>query len=188
MAAVGFVVYVAGIPTLFGCLLWKYRARIEEPKIKYWLGNLYYCYKGRYFWFEMVILVRRLLLAILISVLPSENILLPSLILVTLSLALLLQVWLNPFTAPIDNRFETISITTLAITFIVQYLLHSNRSTSEATEDVRINKDVLAGILVVVNLLLLASMLLVLLLPLLKWIRRHATVLWRKRFPSVKIQ
>ena len=136
----------------------------------------------------MVILVRRLLLAILISVLPSENILLPSLILVTLSLALLLQVWLNPFTAPIDNRFETISITTLAITFIVQYLLHSNRSTSEATEDVRINKDVLAGILVVVNLLLLASMLLVLLLPLLKWIRRHATVLWRKRFPSVKIQ
>jgi len=30
-------------------------------------GNLYYCYKGKYYWFEMVILVRRLLLAVLIS-------------------------------------------------------------------------------------------------------------------------
>ena len=182
MAIVGFVVYVGGIPILFGWLLWRYRNWVEDPKIKCWLGNLYYCYKRKYFWFEMVILVRRLVLAILISTLPSDNILLPALIVMTLFVALLLQVWINPFTAPIDNHFETLSISILAITFNVQYLLTINHEISGTTEDLRINKNVMLGVLVVANLLLLAAMLLVLLLPLLKWIKRNTLVLVRKRW------
>ena len=183
MAIVGFVVYVGGIPILFGWLLWRYRNWVEDPKIKCWLGNLYYCYKRNYFWFEMVILIRRLVLAILISTLPSDNILLPALIVMTLFVALLLQVWINPFSAPIDNHFEAISISILAITFNVQYLLTINHEISATTsEELRINKDAMLGVLVVANLLLLMAMLLVLLLPLFKWIKRNSEVLVRKRY------
>ena len=136
MAGVALGVYVVGIPVLFGGLLWRYRARVEEQKVRYWLGNLYYCYKRKYYWFEMVILVRRLLLAVLISsYLPTPS---------SLSLALLVQLWVRPFALKVDNRLESISIATILITFVVQYLLFIN-GTATSTWEVTDTRDALTG-------------------------------------------
>ena len=181
MAGVALGVYVVGIPVLFGGLLWRYRARVEEQKVRYWLGNLYYCYKRKYYWFEMVILVRRLLLAVLISVLPSDSIFLPSLVLIALSLALLVQLWLRPFALKVDNRLESISIATILITFVVQYLLFINgtaTSTSSTTWEITdTTRDALTGGLVIANLGLMVVMLMVLFWPFCKWIWKYTRLI-----------
>ena len=129
----------------------------------------------------MVILVRRLLLAVLISVLPSDSILLPSLILVSLSLALLVQLWLQPFTLDVDNRLESISIATIFITFVVQFLLFINgtaTSTSSTTWQITgTTRDILTVGLVIANLALMVIILVVLVWPFFKWIWKYTKLI-----------
>jgi len=158
---------------------------VEEQEVRYWLGNLYYCYKPKYHWFELVILVRRLLLAVLISVLPSDSIFLPSLVLIALSLALLVQLWLRPFALKVDNRLESISIAMILITFVVQYLLFVNGtaiSTSSTTWAIAgSTRDVLTGVLVIANLALMVMMLLVLFWPFFMWIWKYTRLIFSEK-------
>jgi len=185
MSFVGIGVYVVGIPALFGWLLWSYRARVEENRVRYWLGNLYYCYKRKFFWFEMLILVRRLLLATLISVLPADGILLPILVLTAFCVSLLVHLWLHPFTSRADNWLEAISIVTTALTFIAQYLMFidptDNDSFSDSWGESSSLHDGIIGAVVATNFALLLVMLGVLLWPLFKWVGRNSRLLWRLR-------
>jgi len=180
MAGVSLGVYVAGIPALFGGLLWTYRESVHESRVRYWLSNLYYCYKGRLFWFEMVILVRRLILAVLISVLSSDSLLQPSLIMFTLCLALLVQVWTKPFTSKVDNRLEAISIATVMITFIVQYMLFLDSDNAGFWGLSDRQRDIIVLLLALINLAVVGGMILVLLRPLFWWIGRHLLALHRR--------
>jgi len=179
MSGVSLGVYVIGIPALFGGLLWGYRASVHESRVRYWLSNLYYCYKGRVYWFEMVILVRRLILAVLISVLASDSLMQPSLIMLTLCLALLVQVWTKPFTSKVDNRLEGISIATVMLTFIVQYMLFLDSDFAGIWNLSDQQRDIIVLVIAVVNLAVVAGMILVLLRPLFKWIGRHLLLLHR---------
>jgi hypothetical protein len=67
------------------------------------LGNLYYCYKPQFFWFELAILLRRLALALAISVVPLHTPWRASLIFVVLLFSLCLQFVLQARLPPISH-------------------------------------------------------------------------------------
>lgn len=122
MGIVSSIVYVGGIPLLFATLLLIYRRQSHERRVKYWLGNLYYCYRPSMYWFELVILVRRLALAVLISVVPASSPVRAAAIVVVLWVALVVQHLVAPFVNRLDNRLEEVSIGIVLFTFITQTL------------------------------------------------------------------
>ncbi len=123
MAIVSTVVYVAGIPLFFGSLLMIFRKRLAEAKVRYALGHLYYCYRPGAWWlwlYEMAIIIRRLALAILISVVPRDSPYRTTGIVVALLVAFVVQRWLQPFLQDHDNTLEELAIMTVLFTFVGQ--------------------------------------------------------------------
>jgi len=178
MALVSLGVYVVGIPVLFAGCLWSYRQIIHEPKVKFWLQNLYYCYKRKVFWFELLILMRRLGLAAIISTLPQGSLVLPFLIMLVLLSALMLQMWVKPFASKVDNYLETFSIAVMTITFVVQNLTVGD-DTQDMWELSNTQHDGLALVLVIGNLALVLVLVAILLWPLLKWIAINTRSLFK---------
>ncbi len=64
MAIFGLFLNVLGIPLLLGGILYWKRQFRKEPTVKRWLGFFYIIYKEKYYWFEMVIVLRRLALGL----------------------------------------------------------------------------------------------------------------------------
>lgn len=68
------------------------RKRKREESVRYWMGvNLYYCYTDDNFWFEMVVLLRRLILAIALSLLSFHSSVRITLIAIILLVSLMIQ-------------------------------------------------------------------------------------------------
>src|SRR5690348_1027682 len=113
----GMFFYVACIPILFASLLWYYRKQVNQPWVRYWMGNLYYCYKPRFFWFEMVVILRRLLLAAIISSLPGTTEYKAAALVAVLVVSLTLQAWIRPFNTLMDNRMEELALSVTIFTY-----------------------------------------------------------------------
>src|SRR5690349_3020934 len=123
LSIIAFVLYTIGFPVLFTTLLFKYRTRAHDRSVRYWLGNLYYCYKEKLFWFELVIIARRLVLAVLLSALSITSLYRFGGVMFILLVALLVQFWAWPFTQRKDNVFEVMSLAVLILTFATQSVL-----------------------------------------------------------------
>ncbi len=95
------------------------------PEVESWLGNLYYSYRPQYFWYEMFIILRRLVLAILISVVSERSSLRATFIMATLLLALSVQYIAQPFKRRIENWIEEMALITITVTFAAQVALAS---------------------------------------------------------------
>ena len=144
---VGTIVYAVGIPLLFLFLLLWFRSpktRVAGPEERAgvlpkdhillsrhgtptddWLGFLYYSYTQDKFWFELAILVRRLLIALL-AVIPSDNTPLPLYaLLLTLIGALVAQIYIKPFRNDKINTLEALALTQLLITFVCGLIFSS---------------------------------------------------------------
>jgi hypothetical protein len=70
-----FMLYVVGFPALLAVLLWYKRkqVRANETVTEIWLGFLYEDYLPSLFWFELVYLVRPVLIAIVDTLVPSDG-------------------------------------------------------------------------------------------------------------------
>ena len=189
MAYVSIGVYVVGIPLLFGGLLWYNRKEAHMPKVQYWLGNLYYCYKPQFFWYEMVMIFRRLTLAVLISFISENNSWRVSAIFCILLLSLFIQYWVKPFRTQKDNLMEELALITILLTFGCQ-TSWKNKQLQDSQEDEKVyagslffganssdpnnNSDsfsnttqtVLVLLTLVLNLIMLLTMVVVIVLPL----------------------
>jgi predicted outer membrane repeat protein len=121
------IIYVFGIPFLFSMLLFFNRKKIydEEERIA-WFSFYYQNYKLNYYWFELVWMLRRTLLAFLFNVL-SNNINIQALLIIsTLCGFIIANQYLLPFRTRKENIFELICSVVLLITFIGSFTNQQN--------------------------------------------------------------
>lgn len=138
--------YVVGIPLLFSLLLFSRRKAIREgsEKVEHQMGFLYETYKREVFYFEVIWLVRRVLLSLAIALVPSSSGMRGAVIAFILFASLFVQQKFQPFSSPAVNTFETISTTTMLYSFFV------GSQASESKSDLR---PVLQTVLWVLNAL-----------------------------------
>ena len=55
----GFLLYVIGIPVMFSLILFLNRHQLTDPKVRRYLGILYNGYKLRYYWWEVITMLRK---------------------------------------------------------------------------------------------------------------------------------
>eukprot|EP01087_Luapelamoeba_hula_P021209 TRINITY_DN7375_c0_g1_i1.p1 TRINITY_DN7375_c0_g1~~TRINITY_DN7375_c0_g1_i1.p1 ORF type:complete len:169 (-),score=24.16 TRINITY_DN7375_c0_g1_i1:502-1008(-) len=120
ISAAMLAVYTAGIPAVFVAILLYYKRRIGDPLVLDKIGFFFVCYKPEYFWFELAIIARRLVLAVFISVIPHTSLARPTLIVVCFLAALALQYWMWPFKRLRDNVLEVLALLAITITFVAQ--------------------------------------------------------------------
>lgn len=110
-------VYVFGLPLLSLCYLAKKRLKLESIEMKMMLCFLYKGYQRKQFYWEFVILYRKVLMIAASVFLASVSITVQSLtVLAILLLSLFLQILINPFYERSLNRLEVKSILVSAVT------------------------------------------------------------------------
>jgi len=130
------VVYVIPAPlaVLALLLVMKHRVKggLDNPKVEGYLGSLYTSYKDPYYWWEVIMISRRTLLAIFYTSFGGFDSDIRILVLVYYLLFLMvLQLALQPFTLRSSNYFELASLFIL----LVLALLDSSIVAASATND-----------------------------------------------------
>lgn len=107
-AIVFFVAYSIGIPAFFGFVLLRNRRRIRagDPALEAKYGFLYESYTAKYYWFELIWFLRRILLSLAVSVLPSRPGYQMAAILAVLLGSIALHRFLKPFSTKVANWFD----------------------------------------------------------------------------------
>ncbi|KNC47429.1 uncharacterized protein AMSG_03862 [Thecamonas trahens ATCC 50062] len=116
VAAGAVVAYVVAMPTLFAVTLVRHRAELDDPRTILKLGPIYNLYRRHYYYYELVLLGKRL--AIVSAALFFSNLevwLFLALASIFLS-SLMFQIRHDPFYQPLHNRVESFlnaTVTTL---------------------------------------------------------------------------
>jgi hypothetical protein len=113
------IIYTAGVPALFATLLFYYRNLIHLRVVNDVIGGLYRCYRKKLFWWELVILARRLGLAFVLRIAKDSAFHIWSIYSV-LSISVALQFLFQPFNQIGENRVEELSLLLLILTFAAQ--------------------------------------------------------------------
>eukprot|EP01129_Flabellula_baltica_P011508 TRINITY_DN5053_c0_g1_i1.p1 TRINITY_DN5053_c0_g1~~TRINITY_DN5053_c0_g1_i1.p1 ORF type:complete len:876 (-),score=120.31 TRINITY_DN5053_c0_g1_i1:188-2815(-) len=116
-ASTGGVVYIIGIPLLFTILLLKNRNHLREELQLYWLGSIYSSYKEESSFFEIAIILRRLSLAVVLSLIPNTSIYKIPSIFSILIIFLIVQLEVHPFKTKAENRIEVLSFSVLVLAY-----------------------------------------------------------------------
>eukprot|EP01087_Luapelamoeba_hula_P021213 TRINITY_DN7378_c0_g1_i6.p1 TRINITY_DN7378_c0_g1~~TRINITY_DN7378_c0_g1_i6.p1 ORF type:complete len:448 (+),score=64.01 TRINITY_DN7378_c0_g1_i6:547-1890(+) len=181
------VMYTAGIPVVVAVILLYYRQRIGDPVVNDKIGFFYVCYKPRYYWFELAIIARRLMLAVFLSVIPHTSLARPTLIVGCFLAALVVQLWVWPFKKRRDNVLEVLSLSAVTLTFVAQTtwwdrtsLMHPAVGYYSQVLSFGVGSDnsilgnsndaVLVTIVAMVNIVLMGTMAGMLVWPLFKWL------------------
>jgi hypothetical protein len=129
--------YVFGILILFSSLLYFNRQRIIDghTRVLNIIGFLYESYRSRYYWFEIVWLVRRVLLAAAIGLITPDRILYPVVVSSILMISLLIQRHIKPFTSKLENFMEQLTICVLLFTLIGTHVLDNSETVSGNTDE-----------------------------------------------------
>eukprot|EP00455_Lapot_gusevi_P014332 TRINITY_DN17119_c0_g1_i5.p1 TRINITY_DN17119_c0_g1~~TRINITY_DN17119_c0_g1_i5.p1 ORF type:complete len:634 (+),score=97.92 TRINITY_DN17119_c0_g1_i5:441-2342(+) len=124
-----FFLYVVGIPLLAIYVLKRSSHKLDEFRVMYKYAFLYRGYGEKWYFWEVVVILRKVLL-VLISVFFSSDIKLQSsLALLLVTLCLMLQLFANPFVLPILNYLELSFLWTAFLTFFLgQYLFDNSLS------------------------------------------------------------
>jgi hypothetical protein len=114
-----FVIITAGAPILFASLLFYYRNQLHKRTVTDIIGGLYRCYRKEMFWWELVVLARRLVLALVLRIEKQSAFHQWSVILV-LTISVVLQFSFQPFNQRGENRAEELSLLLLILTYVAQ--------------------------------------------------------------------
>lgn len=118
LAIAGLIVYTVGIPLFFFYLLFRHRNRLHNPKVMSWLGMLYEEYQPHLWWFEMTMIARRVLIALLISTVPSESSWGSIGVMMVLMAAMATNIWFRAFVSDAENTVDLAAMCVLMITYI----------------------------------------------------------------------
>jgi hypothetical protein len=110
MAIFGTILYVVGIPLGLAMLLFLCRHKLDNADVKVWFGFFYYTYKRKFFWYEMVITCRRLLIALAISLSGTQSSVLPLVMFLVLSTSIWFHTFLMPYKSFVVNMVEVCSL------------------------------------------------------------------------------
>ena len=118
LAIAGLIIYTIGIPIFFFYLLYRHRNRLHNPKVMSWLGMLYEEYQPHLWWFEMTMIARRVLIALLISTVPSESSWGSIGVMMVLMAAMATNIWFRAFVSDAENTVDLAAMCVLMITYI----------------------------------------------------------------------
>jgi hypothetical protein len=107
------VVIVFGLPFAFIVTCIKFRHKINSPLIVSYTGSLFRKFSGRYYWWEIINVTKKLTIALLIRGIPASNPFQTTLIILTIVTTQLLQVLLTPWRRRLENVMDPVGGTLL---------------------------------------------------------------------------
>ena len=157
--------YVVGVPLCFCLLLFFNRGNVKngDPDVKQWLGSIFVPYQADYRVFmEPLLLLRRLFVALLISVIPNKAALQTFLIASVLVIAVVAEARARPFAVPgeeelpenkfgLENAIEIWSLSVLLVSFIAVRF-------KESIEEEFHQQDILFWMILVLNMLFILTL------------------------------
>jgi len=110
-------VWIIGLPLLCLCLIYRYRNSLADPVTQLKFSFLYKGYQARWYFWEFVILYRKVALVCASVFLSTVSIMVQALsVLAVLLISLFFQLQLQPFATASFNRLELKSILVSAVT------------------------------------------------------------------------
>eukprot|EP00698_Gefionella_okellyi_P024713 TRINITY_DN8799_c0_g1_i1.p1 TRINITY_DN8799_c0_g1~~TRINITY_DN8799_c0_g1_i1.p1 ORF type:complete len:967 (-),score=169.85 TRINITY_DN8799_c0_g1_i1:2-2902(-) len=126
-----FFIYVIGIPILFNVLLYRRRHSLDSLETKTALGFVFGCYRKGLFLWDTVFGIRRISLALVVSVVPfTEQTTLVINIILILQISVIIQHVFSPFGTILENRMDLLSSYVLLLSFVGAYI---NQNTPSGT-------------------------------------------------------
>jgi hypothetical protein len=123
LAVIFFILYIIGIPLLLGTLLYHFRYECskelgdDNSDVVLFIGWLHCDFKPEFFYWELVMLFRKAIFAMSISLTSFASYMLPVFVFVILVVSLLVHRHFKPFVTPIDNNLEVLSDLVLLFNF-----------------------------------------------------------------------
>jgi hypothetical protein len=154
------IVYTLGVPAFAGYHLFRNRTQLAEPHIARRLGFLFGSYQPALFWWEYVIIARRLALAMAVTLVPFTQQQLSSVIIMTvLVVSIALQHAFSPFATMLENRLEQLSLYVLLLAFLGIYVTDTSAGSSTPLEWLPVLVIVLVSITAIILLLVVVFVL-----------------------------
>jgi hypothetical protein len=124
------IVYTLGVPAFAGYHLFRNRSQLGRPRIARRLGFLFGSYRPALFWWEYVIIARRLALALAVTLVPfTQQQLTAVTIMTVLVISIALQHTFSPFATMLENRLEQLSLYVLLLAFLGVYVTDTSAGT-----------------------------------------------------------
>jgi len=109
--------WIIGLPLACLCLIYRYRNRLADPVTQLKFSFLYKGYLSKWYFWEFVILYRKVALVCASVFLSTVSIMVQALsVLAVLLISLFFQLQVQPFATPVFNRLELKSILVSAVT------------------------------------------------------------------------
>ena len=118
LAGFWLVGFTIGAPLAgFGALVWGHRTgRSRDPRFRTAIGFLSGGYKREYFWWEAMVLARKLVLLAVAAFSVDDGFLQSFLVVAVLSVAIALQLAINPYVMTSVNLLDTLGLITIFVT------------------------------------------------------------------------
>eukprot|EP00026_Physarum_polycephalum_P002707 Phypoly_transcript_02715.p1 GENE.Phypoly_transcript_02715~~Phypoly_transcript_02715.p1 ORF type:complete len:568 (+),score=40.91 Phypoly_transcript_02715:912-2615(+) len=123
IAIIGFVLEIVGLPLLYVISVKAYRGRLTESDIMEMMGSLFAIYSPLHYYWESVVIARRLLIALIISLVPFNSSWLYFGFFIVTQGYLLIHLKYSPYATTIDNILDFTSQLVLLISLFVGLLI-----------------------------------------------------------------
>jgi hypothetical protein len=103
------VIYVCGMPVLFGFVLLKFRNNLASIRLEMYLGSIVSKFRTSACWWELILVIRKLSLALVLRGIEESSSLYSGLILLILCTHGLLHFLLHPWKQSVDNTVDFVA-------------------------------------------------------------------------------
>ncbi|GAM24313.1 hypothetical protein SAMD00019534_074880 [Acytostelium subglobosum LB1] len=140
------VVYVIGIPVLFCWLLFRYRNRLDDPFVLSFVGSLYIDYRKSVYYYEIILLVRRFMMAVSLALIDPKSSFSVFVVLLVIGGSIISQLTFSPFIFKVSNYTELAGSSVLLFSYVCVMILSSLRTTNQYDS---IGIQVILGIVII---------------------------------------
>ena len=118
MSIPAMIIFDFGIPVLFTYICWKFRHSFKLTQIRIFFGSIFESFAVKCFWWEIVIILRKLSIALVLQALPSSNTLRNGIVVSILAGIHLIQLQLRPWKRITENFADSVSAVVLIIAML----------------------------------------------------------------------
>lgn len=112
------LVYDFAIPLTFIIVAWKIRHTSTTLKVRQYFGSLFESFDSKYFWWEIVNILKKLAIALVLRAIPATSALQSAFAVSIIAGAMVIQVSLQPWRRKTENTADTISSALLIFAII----------------------------------------------------------------------